>query len=291
MPSERERTAPTFSRDAGTEADASRARAAGVNSAPARFGATEPSRLSWNSLILPESALSLLRRVLAAAREREIAADEWKSGRRAGRPEGLGALFVGARGTGKSTACEVIANELGVALMTVNVGEVLSRYIGETEKNLSRVFAEATSAGAVLLLDEADALFGKRTDVHDSHDRFAAMDVSFFAKRIEAYAGLTVLSVSTRTAIDPGFVRRLAYTVEFPLPGEADRRTLWSRSLPDSRGFAADVDLDFVAAHYPFSGGTIYAVVREAAVLAEAEGAPRTAVAMQHLLSAMVRFG
>jgi SpoVK/Ycf46/Vps4 family AAA+-type ATPase len=250
-----------------------------------------PAKVTWNDLVLPSTVLSTLRTVAAAAREREIASDEWKSGRRAARPEGFGTLFVGARGTGKSTAGELLAHELGTPLMVVPVAELVSRYIGETEKNLSRTFADAARAGALLFLDGADALLSNRTDVTDAHDRLIANDISFFAKRIEAYPGVTVLSVSQRSNLDASFTRRLAYVVEFPLPGEADRLALWNRALPDARTFADDVDLNFLAAHYPFSGGTIYAVVAEAAVLAAAQGAPRAPVAMQHLLSAMVRFG
>jgi SpoVK/Ycf46/Vps4 family AAA+-type ATPase len=245
----------------------------------------------WNDLVLPDLTFRTLRQLIAAAREREIAADEWKSGRRAARPEGFGALFAGARGTGKSTAAELLALELGTPLMVVHVAELVSPYIGETEKNLSRTFAHAARTGALLFLDDADALFSKRTDVTDAHDRFRVNDISFFAKCIEANPGVTVLSVSSRSNLDSSFTRRLAYMVEFPLPGESDRRTLWSRALPQGCAFAADVDIAFLAANYPFTGGTIYAVVREAAALAAAESTLRAPVAMQHLLTAMVQFG
>ena len=187
--------------------------------------------------MLPAAQLEILREIAAQvawppARLRRL-------GLRAQEPRGLGisALFAGPSGTGKTMAAEVLARELELDLYRIDLSQVVSKYIGETEKNLRRVFDAAETGGAILLFDEADALFGKRTEVKDSHDRYANIEVSYLLQRMEAYRGLAILTTNLRDALDQAFVRRLRFVVEFPFPDAAQRAEIWRRVFP-----AADAD-------------------------------------------------
>src|SRR4029077_8125382 len=145
---------------------------------------------------------------------------------------GLSVMFVGASGTGKTMAAEVIASELGLDLFRIDLSQVVNKYIGETEKNLRRIFDAADESGAILLFDEADALFGKRSEVKDSHDRYANIEVSYLLQRMEAYRGLAILTTNMKSALDPAFLRRIRFIVQFPFPDEAERAAIWRRVFP-----------------------------------------------------------
>jgi SpoVK/Ycf46/Vps4 family AAA+-type ATPase len=191
------------------------------------------------------------------------------------------ALFVGQSGTGKTLASEVLARELGLDLYRIDLSQIISKYIGETEKNLRRVFDAAEEGGAVLLFDEADALFGKRTEVKDSHDRYANIEVSYLLQRMEAYQGVSILTSNMRSALDSAFLRRLRFIITFPFPSREQRIELWRRALP-SQAPQSDLQLDKLA-RLTVAGGHIRNIALSAAFLAADEKQP---LMMRHLLAA-----
>jgi SpoVK/Ycf46/Vps4 family AAA+-type ATPase len=186
----------------------------------------------WNDLVLPAAPEQLLRDIAAQVRHRTRVYETWGFAHRSTRGLGIAALFSGASGTGKTMAAEVLATELGLDLYRIDLSAVVSKYIGETEKNLRRVFDAAEEGGAILLFDEADALFGKRSEVRDSHDRYANVEIGYLLQRVEAYRGLAVLTTNTKDALDTAFLRRLRFNVHFPFPDEADRARIWERVFP-----------------------------------------------------------
>jgi SpoVK/Ycf46/Vps4 family AAA+-type ATPase len=194
---------------------------------------------------------------------------------------GISALFAGGSGTGKTLAAEVLANELGLDLYRIDLAALVSKYIGETEKNLSRVFAAAESSGAILLFDEADALFGKRSEVRDSHDRYANLEVSYLLQRIETYRGLAILTTNLKQAIDPAFQRRIRFIVHFPFPDVEARSAIWQRAFPSVAPCSA-LDIGKLA-RLSLSGGHIRNLALNAAFLAADRD---MAIGMQHLRAA-----
>jgi hypothetical protein len=190
-----------------------------------------PCAVSWDDLVLPPDRLEALREIAAHVRRRGRVYDDWGFGR-GGRGLGVSALFTGPSGVGKTLAAEVLAAELQLDCYRIDLSAVVSKYIGETEKSLRRVFDAAEGGGAVLLFDEADALFGKRTDVNDSHDRYANIEVSYLLQRMEAYRGLAILTTNFKSAIDSAFLRRLRYVVSFPFPSETQRLAIWRGVFP-----------------------------------------------------------
>jgi hypothetical protein len=190
-------------------------------------------RAGWSDLVLPESQLQLLRLVAAHVRHRHRVYEEWGFAARSARGLGIGALFAGESGTGKTMAAEVLARELRLDLYRIDLATVVSKYIGETEKNLKQLFDGAEGSGAILLFDEADALFGKRTEVRDSHDRYANVEISYLLQRMEGYRGLAILTTNMKQALDPAFVRRLRFIVRFPYPDASQRAAIWRRVIPD----------------------------------------------------------
>ncbi len=192
---------------------------------------------TWDELVLPEPQLAALRQIAAQVRRRGRVYDDWGFARRNPRGLGVAALFCGGSGTGKTMAAEVLACELDLDLYRIDLSSVVSKYIGETEKNLRRVFDAAEDSGAILLFDEADALFGKRSDVKDSHDRYANIEVSYLLQRMEAYRGLAILTTNLKSALDPSFQRRLRFIVHFPFP---DARSARGDLAPQFPGHGAD---------------------------------------------------
>jgi hypothetical protein len=223
-------------------------------------------RASWQDLVLPEHEMKTLGYLVAQVRGRSKVLRHWGFGERITRGNGVTALFAGQSGTGKSLAAEVIANELDLTLYRVDLSGVVSKYIGETERNLRRVFDAADEGGVLLLFDEADALFGKRSEVKDSHDRYANIEVNYLLQRMEDYAGVAILTTNQRQAVDTAFLRRLRFVVNFPFPSEAERRTMWQRVFPD-RTPLADLDVDRLAA-LSASGGMIRNIALNAAYTA-----------------------
>jgi len=240
----------------------------------------------WADLVLPAGTAAQLRELVIRARWRERVRDEWGMGRGGSRGDGVTALFAGPSGTGKTLAAEVIAGELGLDLYAIDLAMVVDKYVGETEKNLDRLFAEAERVNGVLFFDEADALFGKRSEVHDARDRYANVETAYLLQRMETFDGIAVLATNLRANLDDAFARRLDAVVDFAVPDRAARLALWRRHLGERVPRAADLDLEFCAAAFELSGGNIGNVTRCAAFLAADEGVP---VAMAHLIRGVER--
>jgi hypothetical protein len=245
-----------------------------------------PPRAGWNDLVLPEEPLELLRSVAAFLRHRDLVLSEWGYERAVAGGQGLKVLFAGESGTGKTMAAGVIAGDLGLDLFRVDLATVVSKYVGETEQNLDRIFAAAEGSNALLLFDEADALFGKRSEVKDAHDRYANIEVAYLLQRMEAYAGGVILATNLRSNVDDAFLRRLDVLVEFPFPEAADRRRLWQRLVPPEAPVDDDVDLDVLADRFRLTGGSIRNCSVTAAFLAADAG---STVTMPHLLRAIAQ--
>ncbi|HEY3163397.1 MAG TPA: ATP-binding protein [Candidatus Limnocylindrales bacterium] len=239
------------------------------------------ARAGWSDLVLPVGHLETLRELALQVRHRTLVYDRWGFGATSARGLGIAALFVGASGTGKTLAAEVLATELRLDLYRIDLSQVVSKYIGETEKNLRRVFDAAEDGGAILLFDEADALFGRRSEVKDSHDRYANIEVGYLLQRMEAYRGLAILTTNLKESIDPAFLRRIRFTVHFPFPDEAARAEIWRRAFPP----AAPTDGVEAArlARLNVAGGNIRNIAVNAAFLAAEAGRP---IGMAHLLRA-----
>ena len=235
----------------------------------------------WDELVLPAGQLSTLREIVAQVRRRATVYDDWGFAGKGSRGLGISALFSGVSGTGKTMAAEVLAAELELDLYRIDLSSVVSKYIGETEKNLRQVFDAADAGGAILLFDEADALFGKRTEVKDSHDRYANIEVSYLLQRMEAYRGLAILTTNLKDGVDPAFLRRLRFVVTFPFPDAAARQEIWRLIFPSA---VPRQNLDLSAlARLNVSGGNIRNIALGAAFLAADSEEP---VRMAHLLRA-----
>ncbi len=235
----------------------------------------------WEDLVLPEAALKQLRHMAASLQHRTRVHGAWGFSERSARGLGVGALFVGPSGTGKTLAAEVLSAELRLDLYRVDLSQVVSKYIGETEKNLRRIFEAADRGSAILLFDEADALFGRRGEVRNSQDRYANLEIAYLLQRMEAYRGLAILTTNLERALDPAFLRRLRFLVRFPLPGAAERSTLWRRAFPP-RTPTEGLELERLA-QMGLTGGNIRNVALRAAFLAAEAGTP---VRMEHVLEA-----
>jgi len=237
------------------------------------------ARAGWEDLVLPDPQRAALQQLAIHARHRLRVHHDWGFARKSARGLGFATLFWGESGTGKTLAAEVLANELGLALYRIDLSAVVSKYIGETEKNLRTLFDTAEDSGAILLFDEADALFGKRSEVKDSHDRYANIEVSYLLQRMEAYSGLAILTTNHKAALDPAFQRRLRFVVQFPFPDQAQREIIWRTVFPPG----APLDgIDYAKlARLDVPGGTIRNIAMSAAFLAAETNAP---IGMSQLL-------
>jgi hypothetical protein len=225
-------------------------------------------RVTWSDLVLPPDVLEQLRELTGRARHRDLVLDEWGMARTSLKGRGVTALFAGDSGTGKTMSAEVIAGSLGLDLYVIDLSTIVDKYIGETEKNLDRVFTEADRVNGVLLFDEADAIFGKRSEVKDARDRYANVEVAYLLQRMEQFDGMAILTTNLRANVDEAFLRRLDAIVDFPLPEIDDRRRLWERNLSAGVPKADDIDLDFLARRFTLSGGNIRNIAVGAAYLA-----------------------
>jgi AAA+ superfamily predicted ATPase len=244
------------------------------------------ARPAWDDLVLTADRVQRLRELCDHARHRATVFDRWGFDRKLPNGKGLGLLFTGAPGTGKTLAASVIATELGLDLYQIDLASVVSKWIGETEKQLGRIFDEAERGHAVLLFDEADALFGKRSEVQDAHDRYANLETSYLLQRLEAYEGIVILASNFRRNMDEAFMRRLRFIVEFPLPDERDRLRIWERLWPAEMPRAPDLDLGVLARRFELAGAYLRNIALAAAFLAAAEGQP---VGQRHALHAARR--
>jgi SpoVK/Ycf46/Vps4 family AAA+-type ATPase len=218
--------------------------------------------------------------MVSRVRNRRQVLDDWGFAAKVGRGVGVSALFSGPPGTGKTMVAGLLANELDLDLYQIDASRMVSKWIGETEKNLARLFDAAAAGHAILLFDEADSLFAKRTEVKSSTDRYANLEVNYLLQRMEAFEGITVLTTNLESSIDEAFRRRLSFRVRFPLPDLDERKRLWQTLLPDRAEVAGAIDFDGLARRYEMSGGYIRNAVLRAAYLAAADGGP---IEMRHL--------
>lgn len=238
---------------------------------------------TWNDLVLPQWQSSILREIVAHVRHRVTVYEKWGFASRSSRGLGIGALFCGVSGTGKTMAAEVLANELRLDLYQIDLSAVVSKYIGETEENLRRVFDAAEEGGALLLFDEADALFGKRTEVRDSHDRYANIEVSYLLQRMETYRGVAILTTNMKSALDAAFLRRLRFVVDFPFPDAQQRGEIWRHAFPAQTPLDPAIDVEKLS-RLNVTGGNIRNIALAAAFHAAGEHEP---VSMKHILQAV----
>ncbi len=241
---------------------------------------------AWDDIVLPPDTVAQLHEICSHMEHRHTVFQQWGFARKLSLGLGLMSLFAGQSGTGKTMAADIIAGALGLDLYKIDLSGVISKYIGETEKNLNRIFAEAETSNAILFFDEADALFGKRSEVKDAHDRYANIETAYLLQKMEEYDGVVILATNLKMNLDEAFLRRMHFVIEFPLPDETDRRRIWRATLPDELPVAPDVDLDFLARKFKITGGHIRNIVLSAAFLAAADG--RT-VTMNHLIQATRR--
>jgi hypothetical protein len=239
------------------------------------------SAAGWDDLVLPEAQKTILHQIATHAKHRLTVYQHWGFAAKGARGLGISALFAGESGTGKTMAAEVLAHELHLDLYRIDLASVVSKYIGDTEKNLRKVFDAAEDSGAILLFDEADALFGKRSEVRDSHDRYANIEVSYLLQRMEAYRGLAILTTNMKAALDVAFQRRLSFVVHFPFPDQQQREIIWRGIFPAATP-VEEIDHAKLA-RLSMSGGNIRNIALNAAFLAADQGTP---VRMSHLLQA-----
>lgn len=224
------------------------------------------AKATWDDIVLPDEESVLLREIASQVRNRGRVYDQWGFRARMNRGLGISALFAGESGSGKTMAAEVIANDLRLNLYRIDLSAVVSKYIGETEKNLRKLFDAAEDGGAILLFDEADALFGKRSEVKDSHDRYANIEINYLLQRMEAFGGLAILATNMKGALDQAFLRRLRFVVNFPFPSQKERKKIWQRAFPPNTPVGS-LDYDRLAM-FNLTGGSIANIALNAAFLA-----------------------
>lgn len=243
-------------------------------------------KYGWSDLILPDKIINQLKHLEQYLAQQEVVMHHWGGNKIRPRGYGIKALFSGAPGTGKTMCAEVIAGALGLDLFKVDLSAVISRWVGETEKNLKEIFDAAEGGSTVVLFDEADALFGSRGDVKQAQDRFANQEVSFLLQRLEVFEGCAILTTNLQENIDEAFLRRFGAVIEFPLPSPPERRLLWERAIPDGAPRGEDLDLDYMANQFILAGGSIVNAAINACVNAAADGQP---VRMRHAIIATAR--
>jgi hypothetical protein len=245
-----------------------------------------PTTYLWDDLVLPPYAKQRLRELASAIRHRHRVFTTWSFGRMGGGHTSIRALFSGPSGTGKTMSAAVLAADLGLELYRVDLAAVVSKWVGETEKNLERILTAAENSGALLFFDEADALFGKRSEVKDAHDRYANIEISFLLQRMESFDGVLVLATNLAGNLDEAFHRRVQFHVDFPVPDDAAREQLWRQAIPLDAPQAGDIDHAFLARMFPLTGGEVRSAALLAAFAAAQDGTP---IGMKHLVRALAR--
>jgi SpoVK/Ycf46/Vps4 family AAA+-type ATPase len=241
---------------------------------------------TWDDIVLPLDTLRQLREICLQVIHRHTVLETWGFDHKLALGKGINVLFAGPSGTGKTMAAEIISHELRLELYKIDLSGVVSKYIGETEKNLSRIFAVAASSNAILFFDEADALFGKRSEVHDAHDRYANLEISYLLQRMEEYSGIVILATNLRKNMDDAFVRRMQCSIDFPFPNEKQRCRIWEKIWPEATPRSPELDLDFMARRFEVTGGNIRNIALTAAFFAAEEN---SAITMTHLIRATQR--
>jgi SpoVK/Ycf46/Vps4 family AAA+-type ATPase len=244
-------------------------------------------RFSWDDIVLPQDRIRQLNEICNQINYAVQVYETWGFRGRGVKAHGVTALFVGQSGTGKTMGAGILASELGLELFKIDLSTVVSKYIGETEKNLSSIFDEAAQSNAILFFDEADALFGKRSEVKDSHDRYANIETGYLLQRMEDYDGIAILATNLRQNLDEAFTRRLDFMVDFPFPEEEDRLKIWQISFPPDAPFHNDVDLWQIAQRYRMAGGNIRNAAVASGFLAAADHS--ATIEMRHILHAIRR--
>jgi len=244
------------------------------------------AKSTWKNLVLPKESLALLQQIVDQVDQRGKVYNDWGFLAKMNRGLGLSVLFAGESGTGKTMAAEVLANALQLNLYRIDLSSVVSKYIGETEKNLRRLFDAAEDGGAVLFFDEADALFGKRSEVKDSHDRYANIEINYLLQRIEAYRGLAILATNMKSSLDQAFMRRLRFIVNFPFPGLPERKEMWRKVFPSDVPKAVELDYERLA-RFNLTGGSIQNIALNAAFLAAAQSDPEAKVTLPLIFDAI----
>lgn len=240
---------------------------------------------TWDDLVLPPHEIKLLKEACTHVRYRHQVYGEWGFGKRAAYGRGLSVLFSGPPGTGKTMAAQVITNQLRMQMYKIQISQIVSKYIGETEKNLRQVFTEARNANCILFFDEMDALFGKRSEVKDSHDRNANIETAYLLQQMEEYDGVVLMATNLLQNIDEAFMRRINFVISFPFPDVPTRKRLWEKMLDTGAPVDENIDIDFLAENFKIAGGNIKNCAVHAAFLAAAEGVP---ISMKHLVSSVV---
>ncbi|NJN72712.1 MAG: ATP-binding protein [Limnothrix sp. RL_2_0] len=220
---------------------------------------------TWTDIVLPPDILSQLKAICKEAEYRHMVHQQWGFAEKLSLGKGLNVLFTGSPGTGKTMTAEAIANHLQLDLYKIDLSQIISKYIGETEKNLSKIFTAASNSNAILLFDEADALFGKRSEVQDAHDRYANIEVGYLLQKMEEYEGITILTTNLRNNMDAAFERRLRFIVEFPKPIKGDRLKIWQQIFPESAPLTGEIDWDFLAEKFDLTGANIKNIALTAA--------------------------
>jgi SpoVK/Ycf46/Vps4 family AAA+-type ATPase len=252
-----------------------------------RFALPIDPRYGWQDLVLPDDQTRQLHGISARLQFRSLVDRNWGFGRNLAAARGLSVLFTGPTGTGKTMAAEVLARDLSLRLFQIDLATVVSKYIGETESNLSTIFHEAELSQSLLFFDEADALFGRRTEVKDAHDRYANIEVNYLLQRIEQYQGLVVLATNFQENIDDAFLRRLHCVVRFPFPDEPARERIWKLQFSAAAPLAAPLDFNFLASQFKLAGGAIRNIALEAAFIAAQEAGAAGHISMQHIIDAV----
>jgi SpoVK/Ycf46/Vps4 family AAA+-type ATPase len=240
----------------------------------------------WNDIVLPPDTVEQLHEMCGMVEHRHLVYETWGFERKLALGKGVMALFAGQSGTGKTMAADVVAGALGLDLYKIDLSGVVSKYIGETEKNLGSIFSEAESSNAILFFDEADALFGKRSEVKDAHDRYANIETAYLLQRMEEYSGAVILATNLKMNLDEAFSRRLHFVIDFPFPEEDDRRRIWTSMLPSDLPRSDDIDFGFLARQFKMTGGNIRNIVLAGAFIAASEDVP---MSMAHLIRATRR--
>ena len=229
-------------------------------------------KYGWVDIILPKDQMEQLHEICSYVKYYSTVYGDWGFERKLSLGKGLNVLFAGPSGTGKTMAAEIISSELGLELYKIDLSAIVSKYIGETEKNLDRIFQEGQTSNAILFFDEADALFGKRSEVRDSHDRYANIEIAYLLQKMDEYDGIVILATNLRKNMDEAFSRRIHFALEFPIPDEADRYRIWKSIFPPEVPLAKDIDLEFIARQFKITGGNIKNIALGAAFLAVEDG-------------------
>lgn len=243
-------------------------------------------RYGWDDIVLPADMMTLLEEILTFVKYNHVVFDTWGFNKKMSYGRGLTCLFSGVSGTGKTMAAEVLAHELELDLYKVDLSTIVSKYIGETEKNLNRIFTEAQSSNAIIFFDEADALFGKRSQVKDAHDRYANIETGYLLQKMEEYEGIIILATNLKNNMDEAFTRRIQFSIDFPFPEKADRQRIWQKIFPAETPLDPGIDYDFLSGNFLFTGGNIKNIALTASFYAAREERP---VTMQDIINACKR--